>query len=366
MNTRPKYNNLKTQNEVFKRLTQQVNQMLSKLPGKSRLLLLAKVRALLFPGLFIFFYTMALIECQSIPLFFSCYILMGLTIVLIFLNLIHELVHESIFKSKKVNGSLLYFFDLIGANSYIWKKRHAILHHGFPNVSGWDSDIEQASLFKIFPHETEQKIHRHQHRYFVIFYPMYLINWVFVRDFKDFFNKKQIIRKVCTIPLIEYLKLFFFKFIFVFYLVFVPTVFFQVAWLHSVLAMMAMLICAGIFALIILLTPHVNTTNKFPQYDNSGTLPDSWLLHQLLTTNDVSSNNWFTRNLMGNFNYHIAHHLFPRLPGVFAPYITNTIRQFAADNNLPYRTYSLKYALWSHYNLIRKNAIGIEILDDDM
>lgn len=366
MSSRPTYTNSKELEDVFKQLVFRVNTGLSEMSNKSKLEVAAKVRAIFFPVLFMILYVLAQWQSQSLLLFFCCYALMGLSIVLIFLNLIHDLVHDSIFKSKHLNASLLYIFDIIGANSYIWKKRHAILHHGFPNVSGWDSDIEQASLFKIYPHESNRKIHQYQHWYFSLFYPLYLVNWVFVRDFKDFFNKKQVVRKVCSIPLIEYLKLFFFKAFFFFYTILVPVIFFEVIWWHTILALISMLIVAGVFALIVLLSPHVNTTNEFPLPDQYGKLTDCWFHHQLVTTNDVSLDNWLTRNVMGNFNYHIFHHLFPRLPNVYAPYVTKIIREIATENNLGYRTYPLKDALLFHYQLIRNNAVDGGILDDTM
>ena len=98
----------------------------------------------------------------------------------------------------------------MGANSYIWKIRHIRLHHNYPNVMGWDSDIEQSDIARIFPHGSYSKMHKYQHIYLPLLYPFYLINWLLIRDFKDFFNKK-IIWKVTTISTVEYIKLFLFK-----------------------------------------------------------------------------------------------------------------------------------------------------------
>jgi linoleoyl-CoA desaturase len=72
---------------------------------------------------------------------------MGIFLVLIYLNLIHEAAHNNIYKSKRLNRMVLHIFDFIGANSYIWKKRHIASHHAYPNVDGWDTDIEQSGFF---------------------------------------------------------------------------------------------------------------------------------------------------------------------------------------------------------------------------
>jgi linoleoyl-CoA desaturase len=60
-------------------------------------------------------------------------------------------------KQKKANSLLLYLLDLLGANSYIWKIKHIKLHHSFPNVAGWDSDMQQHGLIKLFPSDKDKK-----------------------------------------------------------------------------------------------------------------------------------------------------------------------------------------------------------------
>jgi linoleoyl-CoA desaturase len=136
--------------------------------------------------------------------------------------------------------------------------------------------------------------------------------------------------------------------------------------MQSILAMFFMLIIAGTLALNFLLTPHVNVKNKFPLPDSNGRLPFSWLEHQFATTNDVNNCNWFTRNLLGNFNFHIAHHLFPRISSIYAPEVTEIIKKYADRYNLGYRSYSMKNALKYHFQLIKSNAIGMDIFEENM
>jgi len=337
----------------FQILKARVNQELVKLPTKRRLF--GKIRAIIFPILYILLYFISTRFYEDKIAFFIIYGLMGITTVFIFLNMVHEAVHDTIFETRKFNRWLLYFFDLIGSNSYIWKKRHMRLHHGYQNVAGWDSDIEQASLFRIYPHDEKKKRHTFQHFFIFLFYPLYLVNWVFIRDFKDFFSRSQVIRKVVEIPRIEYIKLFAFKLFFIFYTVIIP-ILNGVFFVTVIGALLIMIVLAGIFALSVLLTPHANSTNQFPLPDAKGRLSVSWLRHQFNTTNDVRINNWLGNNLMGNFNFHLIHHLFPRISSVFAPELTEVVENYANENKLGYRSYSLKEALNYHYQLIRNNA----------
>jgi len=345
----------------FKNLKVLVEEEIAELPQHRKYF--AEFRAVFFPLVFLILYLLSTIFHQNTFLFFLLYGSMGITSVLIFLNLVHEAVHENIFKKKWQNKIMLYFFDITGANSYIWKKRHKILHHSFQNIAGWDSDIEQADLFRIYPHDRKKSFHSYQHWFIFLFYPLYLVNWVFVRDFKDFFKKSQLVRKVCKIPRYEYIKLFAFKLFFIFYSVVVP-ILLGVPIAQAVFAMLFMIITAGTISLITLLTPHVNTTNQFPLPDAEGRLNYSWLEHQFATTNDVSIDNWITRNLLGNFNYHIAHHLFPNISAVYAPEVTKVIREYNHQHCLGYRSYPLKKALISHYRLIINNAVKPDILEE--
>jgi linoleoyl-CoA desaturase len=348
----------------FEQLKRLVNQKLATVP--KRPLGVAKLRALSFILLYGVFYGMALFYNSSLLLLCFFYSLMGIMIVFIFLNLVHEALHGNLFRSKKANRLILYFFDMIGANSYIFQKRHAILHHNFPNIAGWDSDIEQAYLFKIFPHDPQKPMHRVQHWTFAVFYPLYLVNWLFVRDFKDYFSRKQVIRKVCTsIPAREYVKLLFFKCFFILYTVLVP-VYLGVDVVTAIGAMFLLLVVAGTFALFVLLTPHVNITNEFPLPDKDSNITGGWLSHQFRTTNDVSLNNWVTRNIMGNFNFHIAHHLFPHVSYVYAPQITEIIKSYAIEHDLSYRSHSMFNALRYHYHLVKRNAMMTDLFEEDM
>ena len=347
----------------FNLIKKEVDQTIKNIPKTRRVL--AKLKAVSFPLIFFLLYALALLNVHNIGLFFLFYGIMGITTLLIFLNLIHEAVHGLVFEKHWKNKAMLYVFDLIGANSYIWKRRHNILHHGFQNIAGWDSDIEQAGLFRIYPHEEKRQFHTYQHRMVFVFYPLYLANWVLIRDFKDFFSGNQLIIKVSKIPVKEYVILFISKLFYLFYIVIVPYLF-GLSLTYSILAMLFMLIIAGTLALNFLLTPHVNIKNEFPLPDSNGYLPHSWLEHQFATTNDVTSCNWITRNLLGNFNFHVAHHLFPRISAIYAPEITEIIKKYSDIYKLGYRSYSMKNALKYHFQLIKSNAIGLNLFEENM
>jgi linoleoyl-CoA desaturase len=232
-------------------------------------------------------------------------------------------------------------------------------------VNGWDTDIEQSDLFRVFPDGKHLSIHRYQHVYLPLLYPFYLANWLFVRDFKDFFNKKRTARKLTEIPGIEYAKLFFFKFSFLFLMIFLPKMLLDISWGTAILSFLIMLFTASCFSLIVLLSPHANVHSQFPAVRDNR-LPDSWMMHMMKTTNDITNDNWFIRFFMGCFNYHIAHHLFPNVNHVYYPEITKLVKEYSAQHDLPYRQFSLWTSLRNHYLLLKQNRQPENIFEETM
>lgn len=350
--------------QLFQQLKGDVHAMVRNLAPHKQLQITLK--AVLFPLLYVAAYIMALQSGHIPVLYYTCYFLLGLLLVLNFLNLIHEAVHGTLFRNKRLNNWYVHFFDLMGANSYIWKIRHTRFHHNYPNVMGWDTDFEQSPIARVFPHGPFSAMHKYQHIYLPLIYPLYLLNWLLVRDFKDFFNKKQIVWKAVQIPPIEYVKLFVFKGIFIAYTIVLPKMLLQISWGQAIGAFLVMVFTASIISLLVLLSPHASTESEFPVPDDNGKMPTPWFVHQLSCTNDVTEDNFFTRFFMGCFNYHIAHHLFPSVNHVYYPEITQVIQQFAEKHGLPYRQFPLVTSLKNHYLLLKNNAFHEDLFEETM
>lgn len=361
--TKPRY--AKNGDEaIYSQLRQDVSILVQQLEPKRRGSILLK--AVFFPAMYLFTYTAILVTGNQPGILYTGYFLLGVFLVMIFLNIIHDAVHNTIFPNKKLNQGYVYLFDLMGANSFVWRQRHIRFHHNYPNVNGWDTDIEQSSLARIFPTGNALPIHRYQHIYMPLLYPLYLFNWLLVRDFKDFFNKKKTIWKLVSIPRVEYVKLFAFKAFFLFYLIVLPKLVLDVSWWQVITGFVIMLFTASVFSLMVLLSPHANTGSEFPVPDGANSLPHNWMMHMLTTTNDVTNDNWFIRFFMGCFNYHVAHHLFPNVNHIYYPEVTRLLKKYAEKYNLPYRQYSLGDSLNKHYQLLKTNGVTEDIFEETM
>lgn len=327
-----------------------------------------RIKAILFPLFYFLSFFTLLVWGNNFFIFYGSYMLIGLMLVINFASLIHDSVHHTFTSNKNINQLYMLLFDLMGANSYIWQIRHNRLHHPYPNVMGWDSDFEQSPIVRVFPQAPFKKFQRYQHLYLPFIYPLYLFNWLLIRDFKDFFSDKAIVRKIIgyNIPRMEYVKLFFFKFLFLFNMIILPGLLLGITWEQTLMGFLVMMFTASITSLIILLSPHASLNSEFPEANKDGEFEHAWFVHQLKVTNDVSWDNWFTRFFLGNFNYHVAHHIFPNIPSAYLPEVTAKIEKFARANDLTYRKYSLVDSLKGHWLLLKNNAYHENIFEETM
>ncbi|AWX43732.1 Acyl-CoA 6-desaturase [Flagellimonas maritima] len=74
-------------------------------------------------------------------LLFILYITSGIGMPGIGIFMMHNAIHGSYCKSKKVNKYLGYTMNLIGANATAWKIQHNYLHHFYTNIKEADDDI---------------------------------------------------------------------------------------------------------------------------------------------------------------------------------------------------------------------------------
>ncbi len=341
--------------DFFKALNQQVQQ---------RVLTNKKIqqhiiyKSVLLIALYFIFYGCILAFGNHTLMLFAFYIATGLTMIMVFLNGFHDAAHGAVFKTRRANEIYTYVLELFGSNSYIWKKRHLLLHHPYPNMQHWDIDFKQSDIVHIFPESPRLRFHRYQHLYMWFLYLFYTMNWLFVRDFKDFFGTSDnYLKRVTKIPLIEYIKLFAAKTANLFLLIGMPIWILHQPWYIIIAAFLVMHLTASAFGVTALLSTHADEHAEFPLPPEDGQLDVTWAMYQIMETKDFSPDSRVANFLFGGFNHHVAHHLFPTVAHTYYPAITPIIREFAEAYHLPYRSYPLGTAIHSHFLLLKKSGL---------
>lgn len=104
-----------------------------------------------------------------------CFV-MGIGMAGIGFSVSHDALHGAYSSSNVVNRILGFSFDLLGANGYIWKITHNIIHHTYTNIHEHDEDLEVAEFIRLSPHAEYKPIHRIQHILAFIAYGLSLIH----------------------------------------------------------------------------------------------------------------------------------------------------------------------------------------------
>ena len=74
---------------------------------------------------------------------------------------------------------------MIGASSYLWRWKHVVYHHTYPNVDGQDTDIDPGRWPRLWPAPVPRRFHRWQHLYLWPAYALTASRWHLMGDFKD-------------------------------------------------------------------------------------------------------------------------------------------------------------------------------------
>ncbi len=321
------------------------------------------IKSLALLGFYFACYAGILFFGSDVYLLYFFYILCGVTMIVLFINAFHDAAHGALFKKPKYNDMFTYILELFGSNKWLWIRRHISLHHAYPNIQDWDVDIKQSDMVRIFPGSSWFSFHRYQHIYMWLLYPFYTLNWLFVRDFKDFFGEKDnYVKRVTTIPRQEVYRLFAAKIINLLYLVILPVMILPHEWYVVVGAWIAMHLVGSMVGVIALVSTHVDEDAVFPVMDDNGKMSSTWAAHQMIVTKDFSTDSRLANFLYGGFTHHVAHHLFPGVGHTYYPYITPIIKKYAEEYNLPYTSYPFYKAVNSHFKMLKKNGFKENIL----
>ncbi|GAA5521715.1 fatty acid desaturase [Aliifodinibius salicampi] len=281
--------------------------------------------------------------------------LMGVGMAGIGFSVSHDALHGAYSSNKYINRALGFTFDLLGANGYIWKITHNIIHHTYTNIHGHDEDLEVAEFIRLSPHSEFKTIHRIQHILAFFAYSLATFFWVFIKDYKYFLQDDIGPYKNKTHPTSEWVILFVTKAIYYTYMLALPMLFLDITWIHLLIGFTTLHITAGLILGIIFQLAHVVEGTDHPVPDEENMIDEHWMIHEMVTTNNFGRDNkalcWF----VGGLNFQIEHHLFPRICSVHYPAISHIVEKTAKEHDIPYNHHDTFFgAVASHYRTLKK------------
>jgi len=283
------------------------------------------------------------------------WMLLGFVIALIGFNIAHDAGHGSFSKYPLVNSILSYSFNLLGANQYMWKIMHNIVHHTFTNIPDHDEDLEPVALLRLSTAKKMKFIHRYQHWYAIFIYSLASLSWVIKKDFDTFFRKKIGNYENKKHPWHEYIILFGSKAIYFFIFLVLPMLLLSVPFWHVLIGFLLLHIVEGLTLAVVFQLAHVVENTSFPEPDKDGSMENSWAVHQIRTTSSFARKNRIVTWLLGGLNFQVEHHLFPQICHVHYRKLSDIVKQTAEEFNLRYIEYkSIWHSFRSHLRMLRK------------
>ncbi|UFH54868.1 acyl-CoA desaturase [Spirosoma sp. KNUC1025] len=282
-------------------------------------------------------------------------ILLGVFAACIGFNVSHDALHGAFSRYGWVNRLLGGSFYLLGANPYVWKITHNIVHHTYTNIPGHDEDIEVApGLVRLDRQDTLRPWHRYQQWYTFPLYALASLSWVFRKDYVKFFKSRIGQHETSTHPRKEYVNLFFSKVLYYVFFLVLPFVVLSLTWWQILIGFIVMHLAEGLVLGLVFQLAHAVEGTTFPLPDEQGNIQEAWAIHQLYTTANFAPRSALAAFICGGLNRQIEHHLFPKVCHIHYPAITAIVKRTASEYGLPYlENRSFGSALYSHFRLLQ-------------
>lgn len=268
----------------------------------------------------------------------------------------HDALHGAYSDNPRINSAIGWVFDLLGANGYMWKITHNVIHHTYTNIEGVDEDLSVSPLLRLSPGAPLRLVHRFQHYYAFFAYGLSTLFWVFVKDFKYFFQKDLGPYQDKKHPRGEWVNLFVTKVLYYGWAIVLPLVVLtQVTWWQFLIGFVVMHLVAGFILGVIFQLAHVVEGPDYPAPDEKGRMEHQWLLHEMETTANFARHNRLLTWYVGGLNYQVEHHLFPKVCSCHYAAIGPIVERVAKRHGVPYYAQpTLMAAVRSHHRMLKK------------
>ncbi len=287
---------------------------------------------------------------------------MGVVMAGIGFGVAHDALHGAYATRPWLNTLIGGSFDLLGANSYMWKITHNVIHHTYTNIHGVDEDLAVSPLLRLSPEAPWRPVHRYQHLYAFATYSLSTLFWVFVKDFKYFLQRDLGPLRDRTHSAGAVTWLIVSKIAYVAYALVIPLLLIHRPWWQILAGFVIVHLIAGTILGVVFQLAHVVEGTQHPVPDAAGVMEHTWAVHEMRTTSNFARGNRLVSWYVGGLNHQIEHHLFPRVCSVHYPALSAIVREVAGRHCVPYNEHAtLRGAIASHYRTLRqfgRNAAG--------
>ncbi len=287
--------------------------------------------------------------------------LMGLGMSGIGLSVMHDANHGAYSGNRKVNHLVGLVINFVGGYHVNWKIQHNVLHHSFTNIQGLDDDISKNGALRLSPDQEKKPSYKYQVFYAPFLYSILSLYWFLGKDIEQTikYSKENLVQEQGITVRRAAIEIFFTKLGYLGLFIVLPIAFSTVAWWQTLLGFLLMHAICGQLLALIFQCAHVLEETDFFVPSETGSMENSWAVHQMKTTaNFANGSKWFSW-FVGGLNYQIEHHLFPHICHVHYKDIAGIVKSTAQEYNVPYNEHkTFAGALKSHFSILHKLGVG--------
>lgn len=268
-------------------------------------------------------------------------------------NIEHDGGHKAYSRRQWLNRLTAMSLDLVGASSYVWRWKHAVFHHNWVNIHGYDSDTELGGIGRLHPADPHLPWHRWQHWYMWPLYGVMAVKWHLYDDFRDLLTGRigqQSFPRPRGMDLLSVVigKLLFFGLAFGLPLL-----------RHSVPEVLGFyVLTAAVLGLVLSIVFQLAHCVDGAEFREAAGEPPAierpWAVHQVEATVDFARHSRLAAWLLGGLNFQIEHHLFPAICHVHYPALAPIVEAACRDHGVRYNG---EMGFWQgvarHYRLLR-------------
>ncbi|HEX6928258.1 MAG TPA: acyl-CoA desaturase, partial [Gammaproteobacteria bacterium] len=271
---------------------------------------------------------------QAVPLT----VLLGLATAGIGFNIEHDGGHNAYSSRRWVNRLSAFTLDMIGGSSYLWRWKHAVFHHTYVNIKGFDADIDLGTIARLSPHHHRFAHQRFQHWYAWPLYGVMAMKWHFYDDFRDL-----VIGRMGALPFArprgrDLFVLLAGKLVF-FTLAFgIPLLVHSFAAVAVFYALTAAV--TGVTLSVVFQLAHCVEDAAFVEPEaGSDEIANAWAIHQAESTVNFARDSRLAAWYLGGLNFQIEHHLLPGICHVNYPALAPLVKQVCTEYGVRYTEY---------------------------
>src|SRR2546427_6623200 len=274
----------------------------------------------------------------------------GLAMAGVGFSVMHDANHGGTSSSARVNGIMSFTLDLLGASSFLWRRKHNVLHHTYTNISTLDPDIEAGSpLLRLAPWQPRRGHHRFQHLYVWLLYGLFPLQWWFVDDVRELATGRIGGRPFPPARGRTLLIALSGKALFIGWAFVLPALL-HPSWELVLLWALALFTLGNVLATVFQLAHCVGEAEFI-----GSRVETDWAEHQVATTVDFARGNALLGWYLGGLNFQVEHHLFPRVCHLHYPALSRIVEETCRTHRVLYRCQpSLHDALAANWRWLRR------------